>query len=194
MAEAAWYVIQVMSGQENRVLARLNAQREANRAIGVEDGVEEIQIPTDKVETRRKTDNKVVVKERKRFPGYILIKACLFDDNDQKQPETWDLIKNTDGVIGFLGEGRGEREGRPARLSEADVANMLRMEEEGATPKPRIQYKIGETVQLKGSAFVGYEGVIESIDNERQRLKVSVNIFGRATPVEIGIDEVERPQ
>ena len=188
MAEAAWYVIQVMSGQENRVLARLNAQREANRAEGIEDGVEEIQIPTDKVETRRKTDNKVVIKERKRFPGYILIKACLYDDEGERKPATWDLVRNTEGVIGFIGGAT------PARLSEADVANMLRMEEEGATPKPRIQYKIGETVQLKGSAFVGYEGVIESIDNERQRLKVSVNIFGRATPVEIGIDEVERPQ
>jgi transcriptional antiterminator NusG len=188
MAESAWYVIQVMSGQENRVLARLNTKREANRAAGIDDGVEEIQIPVDRVETRRKSDSKVVVKERKRFPGYILIKASLYDEQGERKAETWDLVRNTDGVIGFIGGAS------PARLSEADVANMMKMEAEGATPKPRIQYKIGETVQLKGSAFVGYEGVIESIDNERQRLKVSVNIFGRATPVEIGIDEVERPQ
>lgn len=186
--QAQWYVLQSLSGQENRALKLLQGRIEADREMGIDTGIEDLQIPVDKIESRRKSDNKVIVRDRKRYPGYILIKVNLFQEDGERRAETWDLIRNTQGIIGFIG---GDK---PVQLSAADVMEMLKGEGEAEKPRPRIQYKVGESVLLKGSAFVGYEGVIESIDNERARLKVSVNIFGRSTPVIIGIDEVERPQ
>ncbi len=185
--QAQWYVLQALSGQENRVQTLINNRREQDMALGIDDGVEDVRIPIDRVETRRKSDNKAIIMERKRYPGYVLVKARLYQEDGNLNPTVWDLIKGTAGVIGFIG---GEK---PVQLPQADVDEMLRSEGDAEKPKPRIQYNIGETVLLKGSAFVGYEGVIEAIDNDRARLKVSVSMFGRSTPVEIGINEVERP-
>ena len=186
--QSQWYVLQALSGQEDRALKLLKNKCDEDQAQGIDNGIDELQIPVDKIESRNKTTNKVVVRDRKRYPGYILIKVRLYDECGERKAETWDIIKGTQGVIGFIG---GDK---PVQLSRHDIAEMLKSESEAAKPRPRIQYKVGEKVQLKGSAFVGYEGEIESIDNEHDRLKVSVNIFGRSTPVEIGFDEVERPQ
>lgn len=186
--QSQWYVLQALSGQEDRAYNLLKNKCADDQAQGIDNGIDELQIPVDKIESRNKATNKVVVRDRKRYPGYILIKVRLYDELGERKPETWDLIKGTQGVIGFIG---GDK---PVQLSQHDIAEMLKSESEASKPRPRIQYKIGEIVQLKGSAFVGYQGEIEGIDNERDRLKVSVNIFGRSTPVEIGIDEVERPQ
>lgn len=186
--QSQWYVLQALSGQEDRAYNLLKHKCDEDLANGIDNGIDELQIPVDKIESRNKATNKVVIRDRKRYPGYILIKVRLYDEFGHRKPETWDIIKGTNGIIGFVG---GDK---PAQMSQHDIAEMLKSESEAAKPRPRIQYKVGETVLLKGSAFVGYSGEIESIDNEHDRLKVSVNIFGRSTPVEIGIDEVERPQ
>ena len=96
------------------------------------------------------------------------------------------MIKNTQGVIGFVG---GEN---PVRLSKSEVVEMMRVEEERETAKPKVLFNVGETVTIKNGAFQGFNAVVEAIDSERARLKVSVNIFGRATAVELEMDEVEK--
>ena len=187
--QANWYVLQVMSGQENRVYNLLKNEMDYDHAPAIED----LQIPVDKIEKRGKDgkvkvkDGKIEVIERKRYPGYILIKVRLMDADGRLVPDVWEQIKSVQGVIGFLGGSK------PAILPEEEVVMMLKGNGEAERPRPRIQFKIGEKVLLKGSAFMGYEGVVENIDEERARLKVSVNMFGRSTPVDVGIDEVERP-
>lgn len=194
--QARWYVLQVMSGQENRVYNLLKNEMDYDHAPAIED----LQIPVDKIEKRGKDgkvkvkDGKVEVIERKRYPGYILIKVRLLDKDGRVIPEVWQQVKSIQGVIGFLGDSRNsQKPSKPSELPEEEVVMMLKGNGEAERPRPRIQFKIGEKVLLKGSAFMGYEGVVENIDEERARLKVSVNMFGRSTPIEIGIDEVERP-
>ena len=191
--QANWYVLQVMSGQENRVYNLLKNEMDYDHAPAIED----LQIPVDKIEKRGKDgkvkvkDGKVEVIERKRYPGYILIKVRLTDGDGGLVPEVWQQIRSVQGVIGFLGSSKSKP--KPTPIPEEEVVMMLKGNGEAERPRPRIQFKIGEKVLLKGSAFMGYEGVVENIDEERARLKVSVNMFGRSTPIEIGIDEVERP-
>ncbi len=191
-----WYVLQVMSGQENRALNLIQNQREQDVRDGIDDGVDDIKIPMDKVEVSQSTGKgmkRIVVKERKRYPGYILIQARLYmpaseDGNEIKlNPDVWDMIKNTQGVIGFVG---GDR---PVMLSQADVLEMLRSEEESEMSKPKVLFKVGEEVSIKKEgAMHGLGAVVEDVDNERGRLKVSVNMFGRATVIEVGPDELEK--
>lgn len=179
-----WYVLQVMSGQENRAMNLIQIRREQDVRDGIDDGVDDIKIPTDKIEVSQK-NKKPVIREKKRYPGYVLIQARLYQEDGQINPDVWDLIKNTQGVIGFVG---GEH---PVMLSKEDVMEMLRSEEEAEQPKPQIQYNVGETVTIKSGAFEGFEALIEGIV-DRGRLKVSVNIFGRQTAMELGNDEVEK--
>lgn len=191
-----WYVLQVMSGQENRALNLIQNQREQDVRDGIDDGVDDIKIPMDKVEVSQnagKGAKRIVVKERKRYPGYILIQARLYmsageDGSEIKlNPDVWDMIKNTQGVIGFVG---GDR---PVMLSQADVLEMLRSEEESEMSKPKVLFKVGEEVSIKKEgAMHGLSAVVEDVDSERGRLKVSVNIFGRATVIEVGSDELEK--
>ncbi len=187
--QSHWYVLQIMSGQENRAFKLIQNRREHDVQDGIDDGVDDIKIPVDKVvvvQTNAKGVKKSVTKERKRYPGYILIQARLYGEDGQLNSEVWDMLKNTQGVIGFVG---GDR---PVMLSPSDVAEMMRIEEENETAKPKVMFSVGETVSIKNGAFQGFNAVVEAIDVERARLKVSVNIFGRATAVDLGTDEVEK--
>ena len=182
-----WFVLQARSGQEEKAMNLLLSQRDYDRQQGFEDGIADAKVPTDKKEERDK-NNKLVVRSRKRYPGYVLVQLDLFNAEGKLRSELFDIVRGTDGIIGFVGGSR------PQPLSDYDVSEMLRVEEETANtkPKPTVEYKIGDQVLLKGSsAFIGYEGTIESVDLEHQRLKVSVNIFGRATPTEVGFEAVE---
>ena len=186
--KGAWFVLQAMTGQEEKALETLVLQRDYDKQQGIDDGIGDVRVPMVKEEKRDK-NNKLVVRNKKRYPGYVLIQLQLFNEEGLIRSEVWDLVKGTPGIIGFVGGAK------PAALSDEEVAEMLRVEEEtmNSAPKPKVDYKVGDTVRLIGnSAFIGYEGVIESVDGERQRLKVSVNIFGRATPTEIGYEDVER--
>ncbi len=179
---AQWFVVQTMSGQENRVKQSI----ERRRAIeGVQDLVFDVVIPTEKVSERRQ--GRRVTSERKLYPGYILMKACLFEEDGKPNEKVWYFIRETQGIIGFVG---GER---PVPLSPSEVEEMLvqcKASEEGT--KPKVQFQIGESVTIRDGAFENFEGVIENVDADRGKLRVSVTIFGRSTPVEVEYWQVER--
>jgi len=191
--QAKWYVLQVMSGQEKRVYNLLKNEMDFEQAPAIKD----LQVPVDRFEKRGKDGKLMVDKdgkpkfiERNRYPGYILIKVHVLDENDKLIPEVWEQIKAVQGVIGFV----GARE-KPTEIPESEVIMMLQGNGESEKPRPRIPFKVGDCVLLKGSAFIGYEGVIENINENRGRLKVAVNMLGHSIPVEIGIDEVDlKPQ
>ena len=187
-SKSHWYVLQAMSGQENRAMKAIQIQRELDAREGIDDGVDDIRIPIYKVQvaqTNAKGVREVVTKERKHYPGYVLIQARLYKEDGELNPDVWDMVKGTQGVIGFIGGNN------PVMLSETEVTEML-YNEEVEQPKARIAYKVGEKVSIKNGAFQGFDAVVEAIDNERARLKVSVNIFGRSTAIELANDEVEK--
>lgn len=180
--KAQWFVVQTMSGQENRVKQSIERRRDQE---DVADLVLEVVIPTEKVSERRQ--GRRVTSERKLYPGYILMKACLFEADGQPNHRAWYFIRETQGIIGFVG---GER---PVPLSAHEVEEMLtqcRANEEGS--KPKVQFQIGESVTIRDGAFENFEGVIENVDADRGKLRVSVTIFGRSTPVEVEYWQVER--
>lgn len=173
---ARWYVLHVYSGFEKKVAESV---MEIARQKGMEDYIEDIRVPTEKVvEVRR---GQKVNAERKFFPGYVLIKMNLTD-------ESWHMVKNTPKVTGFL----GERE-RPTPITEAEADRILnRMQETVESPKVAVAYEVGEQVRITDGAFASCVAVVENVDEEKSRLTVSVSIFGRLTPVDLDFAQVEK--
>jgi transcriptional antiterminator NusG len=174
---ARWYIIHAYSGFENKVRDAIIA--EADR-LGLSEGVEEVQVPTETV-TEVKRGKKVQV-ERKFMPGYVLAKLNMTDD-------IYHLVKNTPKVTGFLGSGS-----KPQPISEKEAARYFGgVEEAKAAPKREVSvdYEIGDQVKVNAGPFASFNGVVEELDFDKQRVKVSVSIFGRATPVELVFEEVE---
>lgn len=173
-----WYIIHAYSGFENKV--RDAIMSEATR-MGLDRLVERVEVPTETVtEVRR---GKKVQSERKFFPGYVLAKLEMNDD-------VYHLVKNTPKVTGFLGVS-----GKPQPISEAEASRILNTKEEAAAaPKTKIKvdYEIGDAVKVLDGPFASFNGVVEELDFDRSRVKVSVSIFGRATPVELEFEQVER--
>ena len=173
-----WYIIPAYSGFENKV--RDSIQSEARR-LQLEPFVEQIEVPTETVTEIKR--GKKVQSERKFMPGYVLAKLEM---NDQ----VYHLVKNTPKVTGFLGPG-----GKPQPIPDAQAARMLSNEQEAASaPKQKINvdYEIGDAVKVLDGPFASFNGVVEELDFDRGRVKVSVSIFGRATPVELEFEQVER--
>jgi transcriptional antiterminator NusG len=176
---ARWYIIHAYSGFENKVRDQILA--DASR-MGLEGLVESVEVPTEKVtEVRR---GKKVQSERKFFPGYVLAKLEM---NDQ----VYHLVKNTPKVTGFLGFS-----GKPQPISEAEAARILstKAEADAAAPKAKkkVSFEIGDSVKVLDGPFASFSGLVEEIDYEKGRVKVSVSIFGRATPVELDFEQVEK--
>jgi transcriptional antiterminator NusG len=174
-----WYIIHAYSGFENKVRDQIVS--DAAR-MGLEGMVESVEVPTEKVtEVRR---GKKVQSERKFFPGYVLAKLEM---NDQ----VYHLVKNTPKVTGFLGS-----MGKPQPISEAEAARILntKAEADAAQPKARkkVSFEIGDQVKVLDGPFASFSGLVEEIDFEKGRVKVSVSIFGRATPVELDFEQVEK--
>lgn len=171
-----WYVLHVYSGFENKVAENI---RDKAKKKGLEDKVEDIMVPKEEVvEIKR---GQKVNTERKVFPGYVLAKIDMNDD-------VWHMIKDTPKVTGFLGAAN-----KPAPISEKEAARLIQQLQEGVErPKSAITFDIGEDVKVAEGPFAGFNGSVEEVDEERSKLKVSVSIFGRATPVELEFGQVEK--
>src|ERR1700753_3389528 len=171
-----WYIVHAYSNFEKKVADSISEQAKAQN---LEDCFSEILVPTeDVVEIRR---GRKINAERKFFPGYVLVKMDLPD-------EAYPLIKNPPKVPGFLGSGS-----KPMPVSDKEVARIIGAIEEGVErPKPTIRFEIGETVRVTDGPFQSFSGVVEQVDEERARLRVTVSIFGRATPVELEYGQVEK--
>ena len=175
---ARWYIIHAYSGFESKVKESILAEAER---MGLSQLVEQVEVPTETV-TEVKRGKKVQV-ERKFMPGYVLAKLSMNDD-------IYHLVKNTPKVTGFLGSS-----GKPQAISEGEAARYFGAQKEAeAAPKHKVNvdYEIGDSVKVLDGPFASFNGVVEELDFEKNRVKVSVSIFGRATPVELDFEQVER--
>ena len=177
-----WYVVHTQSGYENKVQQNIEARR---KTMGVESHIHETLIPMEDV-VEFKAGKKVTAK-KKMFPGYLLVRAEMNDIS-------WDVIRNTPGVTGFVGHGR--RGSKPSPLKRKDVENFLQVKTDGEQAvrrsKPRLLYEVGETIRVKEGPFADFSGEVAEINEDQLKVKVLVNIFGRETPVELEFSQVAK--
>lgn len=176
-----WFVIQTLSGHENKVRDTINRQLNLGDQIPVYEAL----IPENKVKEIRR--GKAVTVTKKFFPGYVLVRMDLYAEDGSVNEQAWYFVRNVQGVLGFLGNAT-----RPAALTEQEFIDMNpALGEDAPAPVLVIGVKVGDIVRIKDGAFMGYEGNVESIDETRGRLTVVISIFGRSTPVELEFWQVE---
>lgn len=172
-----WYVVHVYSGFENQVRRSLE---ERVRHAGMEERFGEVLVPTEEVVEMRAGQKRK--SDRKFFPGYVLVQMEMDD-------ETWHLVKDVPKVMGFVG---GTTD-RPAPISEREAQRILERVKEGVEkPKPKVLFEPGEIVRVVDGPFADFNGVVEEVNYEKNRLRVAVLIFGRSTPVELEFGQVEK--
>lgn len=179
MAEGAmrWYVVHTYSGMEKSAEAGL---RERIKRAELQDYFGEILVPTEDVAEVR--NGKKRVSTRRMYSGYIFVNMIMND-------ETWHLVKNTARITGFL----GGQSNRPSPIPQSEIDSIKKRMEEGVeAPRPRVAFEVGETVRIKDGAFADFNGVIEDVNYDKSKLRVTVSIFGRDTPVELGFSEVDK--
>jgi len=178
-----WFVVHVLSGQEGKV------QENINRRIQTEemgDLVYEVLIPTERVQEIKR--GKKTETTRKFFPGYLIVNMHLLDDDNQLVEKTWYFIKDTTGVLGFAGT-----KDRPIPMRKKEVESLLaQVREREDTVKPKVSFEVGDKVKVADGPFQNQNGLVEEIDPERGKLRVSVSIFGRDTPVDLEYWQVEK--
>src|SRR5690554_3817113 len=172
-----WYVVHVYSGMEKSVQRALIERIERAE---LQDSFGQILIPSEEVVEVK--NGKKSISQRRIFPGYVLVEMDLTD-------ETWHLVRSTSRVTGFLG-GSGNR---PTPISDREVEKILSQMEEGVEkPRPKVLFEVGELVRVKEGPFADFNGNVEEVNYEKSKVRVSVTIFGRATPVELDFDQVEK--
>jgi transcriptional antiterminator NusG len=177
-----WFVIHTLSGQEGKVKESIEKRIKAEE---MGDYIKEVLVPMEKVVEVR--NQKKTVSTRKLWPGYVFVDMTLLDENNRIIEKPWYFIKETPGVIGFVG-------GEPPTPTPAEevesIKNQISASEEHE--KPKVSFDVGETVKINNGPFLNFSGVIEEVEPERGKLKVTVNIFGRNTPVELEYWQVEK--
>ena len=174
-AGAQWFALHTLSGQESKVKLYIDRFKKAEE---LDEFIFEVLLPTEVVSEVK--GGKKSTKVRKLYPGYVFIQAKLFGEDGKLINKPWYFVKETTGVIGFVG---GDR---PAALRQAEVDEIYaRIEAASGKEVPKVQYSVGEEVKITDGAFASLTGRIDEIDPERGKLKVSVSIFGRFTPVEL---------
>lgn len=177
-----WFVIHTLSGQEHKVKESIEKRLKAEEMT---DYINEVLLPMEKVAEVR--GGKKSVSTRKLFPGYVFINMQLLDDNNRVIEKPWYFIRDTPGIIGFVG---GDR---PSPTPPEEIESIKdKIAESEDTERPKVEFEVGETVKINDGPFLNFSGVIEEIDPERGKLKVTVNIFGRNTPVELEYWQVEK--
>ncbi len=172
-----WYILQVYSGNEKKIEKELLAQVEKK---GLKNNIEKILIPSEEVIEMKK--GKKVNTERKFFPGYMMMRMKMDD-------EIWHIVRKLPKVYGFLGGKKGE----PIPVSQTEIDSILSQMQDGLEkPKPSVSFEIGEQVRVSDGPFSSFNGMVEEVDEEKARLKVSVSIFGRSTPVNLDYSQVEK--
>jgi transcription termination/antitermination protein NusG len=172
-----WYVVHAYSGMEKAV--ERNIMERVNNA-GMQDKFGRILVPTEEVVEVKNGQKRTT--ERKFFPGYVLVEMVMDDD-------TWHLVKHTNKVTGFVGGAKN----RPAPISEDDVQKIVSQMQQGVDkPRHKIEFLVGEYVRVKEGPFTDFNGTVEEVNYEKSKLRVSVTIFGRATPVELEFSQVEK--
>ena len=180
--EKQWFVLHTLSGQESKV--RESIERRIKQEE-MQDYIDEVLIPTEKVSEVKQ--GKKTTTTRKFYPGYVLVHMSLYDEQKSLVDKTWYFTQQTPGIIGFVGGDRPV----PLRPSEVDVI-LRQIEEKKEKVKPKVVFEPGETVKITDGPFLNFNGVIEEVDPDRGKLKVSVSIFGRSAPVELEYWQVER--
>ncbi len=176
-APMRWYVVHAYSGMEKAVERNL---RERIDRAGMQTKFGRILVPTEEVVELK--NGKKAVTERRFFPGYVLVEMQMDD-------ESWHLVKHTNKVTGFVGGARN----RPAPISESEVMKIVSQMQEGVEkPRPKVQWTVGEPVRVKEGPFTDFNGAVEEVNYEKSKVRVSVTIFGRATPVELDFSQVEK--
>lgn len=172
-----WYVVHTYSGMEK---SAEQALRERIKRAELQDSFGEILVPTEDISEVR--NGKKRVSTRRMYSGYIFVQMVMND-------ETWHLVKNTARITGFLGGSAN----RPSPLPSKDIeAIKKKMEDGNEAPRPRVEFEVGESVRIKNGPFTEFNGIIEDVNYDKNRLRVKVAIFGRETPVELGFNEVEK--
>jgi len=172
-----WYVVHAYSGMEKAVERNL---RERIDRAGMQEKFGRILVPMEEVVELK--NGKKAVTERRFFPGYVLVEMEMGDD-------TWHLVKHTSKVTGFVGGAKN----RPSPISESEVMKIVNQMQEGIEkPRPKVEWVVGELVRVKEGPFTDFNGAIEEVNYDKSKVRVSVTIFGRATPVELDFSQVEK--
>ena len=172
-----WYVVHAYSGMEKAVERNL---RERIDRSELQSKFGRILVPMEEVVELK--NGKKSVSERRFFPGYVLVEMEMDD-------LTWHLVKHTSKVTGFVGGAKN----RPSPISEAEVMKIVTQMQEGVEkPRPKVQWEVGETVRIKEGPFTDFNGAVEDVNYDKSKVRVSVTIFGRATPVELDFAQVEK--
>jgi len=180
--QSQWFVIHTLSGQEQKVKESIE-KRLKPEEMG--DYIKEVLVPMEKVAEVRA--GKKTISNRKLYPGYVFVDMVLLDDNKRIVEKPWYFIRETPGIIGFVG---GER---PTPTSAEEIATIKeQISESEDQERPKVHFEVGETIKINDGPFLNFSGVIEEIEPDRGKLKVTVNIFGRNTPVELEYWQVEK--